>query len=193
MSNNTLAHLSQLYGLPARLNGDPAALPVIRAQTDIRAALMEAYIAALYFSFPVATRAVQGWAVVDSWLREMYEPLYDFYYNYMKREYEQHHTATGAGADGVIISNPEMAMEDAKSQGMAALLGMYCGKRGLPLVYHEDRLETNVGLLWKVKVEVAGTEMAEATRASKKMAKNVGAWNAAKALGIAVGAFPESR
>lgn len=147
---------------------------------------MEAYIAALYFSFPPATRAVQGWTAVDSWLREMYEPLYEFFYNRMKSEYEQHHSATGAGADGVIINNPEMAVEDAKSQGMAALLGMFCGKRGIPLAYREERLETNIGVLWKVKVDVAGTEMAEATRASKKVAKNVGAWTAARGLGITV-------
>lgn len=45
--------------------------------------MVEAYIAAIYFSFPPATRMTEGLKVIDDWLREMYEPLYDFFYNHM--------------------------------------------------------------------------------------------------------------
>lgn len=45
---------------------------------------MEAYIAALYFSFPIEERLGEGIRVIDAWLREMYEPLYEFFYDYMK-------------------------------------------------------------------------------------------------------------
>jgi len=51
---------------------------------------MEAYIAALYFSFPPHLRILQALPIIDGWLREMYEPLYDFFYNYMKTEHDQH-------------------------------------------------------------------------------------------------------
>lgn len=73
-----------MYNFPQRLQGDPNILPVLRAQTDVRAAMMEAYIAALYFSFPVEDRLGEATRVIDSWLREMYEPLFDFFYDYMK-------------------------------------------------------------------------------------------------------------
>jgi dsRNA-specific ribonuclease len=83
VSNATLSHISGLYNMPQRLVGDPQLLPVLRAQTDVRAALMEAYIAALYFSYPVEKRMTEGLGVIDRWLREMYEPLFDFFFNYM--------------------------------------------------------------------------------------------------------------
>ena len=83
MSNATLSHLSGLYNLPARLDGDPNQLPVLRALTDVRAALMEAYIAAIYFSYPAETRLTEALPVIDEWLREMYDPLYDFFFTYM--------------------------------------------------------------------------------------------------------------
>lgn len=83
VSNATLSHISGLYNLPAKLKGDPNQLPVLRVQTDVRAAMMEAYIAAIYFSFPVEKRMTEGLPVIDLWLREMYEPLYDFFFTYM--------------------------------------------------------------------------------------------------------------
>jgi len=58
-------------------------LPVLKAQTDVRAAMVEAYIAAIYFSYPVESRMSEGLKVIDTWLREMYEPLYDFFLNHM--------------------------------------------------------------------------------------------------------------
>jgi hypothetical protein len=73
-----------MYNLPQRLKGDPNALPVLRAQTDVRAALMEAYIAALYLSYPVEQRLGEGIRAINAWLREMYEPLFEFFYDYMK-------------------------------------------------------------------------------------------------------------
>lgn len=83
VSNATLSHLSGLYNMPQRLVGDPQILPVLRAQTDVRAALVEAYIAGLYFSYPIETRMTEGLVAIDSWLREMYDPLFDFFFNYM--------------------------------------------------------------------------------------------------------------
>ncbi len=84
MSNATLSHLSGLYNFPQRLRGPPEQLPVLRAQTDVRAALMEAYVAGVYFSFPPDKRYSEGMPAVDSWLRALYEPLYDFFLSYMK-------------------------------------------------------------------------------------------------------------
>ena len=45
--------------------------------------MVEAYIAAIYFSYPVESRMTEGLKVIDTWLREMYEPLYDFFLNHM--------------------------------------------------------------------------------------------------------------
>ena len=84
VSNATLSHLSGLYGFPHRLRGTPDQLPVLRAQTDVRAALMEAYIAGVYFSYPPRERFTVALGVLDKWLREMYEPLYEFFYNHMR-------------------------------------------------------------------------------------------------------------
>jgi ribonuclease-3 len=84
VSNATLSHLSGLYNFPQRLRGANEVLPVLRAQTDVRAAIVEAYIAGVYFSFPPEDRFSKGLGVIDRWLREMYEPLYDFFLTYMK-------------------------------------------------------------------------------------------------------------
>jgi dsRNA-specific ribonuclease len=83
VSNATLSHISGLYNLPSRLVGPPNLLPVLKAQTDVRAAMVEAYIAAIYFSYPVEKRMTEGLKVIDEWLRDMYEPLYDFFLNHM--------------------------------------------------------------------------------------------------------------
>jgi hypothetical protein len=58
-------------------------LPVLKAQTDVRAAMVEAYIAAIYFSYPTENRMTEGLKVIDNWLRSMYEPFYDFFLNHM--------------------------------------------------------------------------------------------------------------
>ncbi|KAK8845434.1 hypothetical protein IAR55_006147 [Kwoniella newhampshirensis] len=188
VSNATLSHLSGLYNLPQRLNGDPNLLPLLRAQTDVRAALMEAYIAALYFSFPVEEHLTKGMKVIDSWLREMYEPLYDFFFNYMKKEHEQHHSTIGATVDGHahMQSDAEIARIDQASIGMAPLVQMYTNSQDRELRYEEERYETNLGALWKIKCTVDGIELGEAVRTVKKTAKNVAAWEAAKKLGLTV-------
>ena len=59
-------------------------MPVLCAQTDVRAALVEAYIAGVYFSHPPHERFTIAMGVLDKWLREMYEPLYEFFFNYMR-------------------------------------------------------------------------------------------------------------
>ncbi|WWD22380.1 hypothetical protein CI109_106871 [Kwoniella shandongensis] len=188
VSNATLSHLSGLYNLPQRLNGDPNLLPVLRAETDVRAALMEAYIAALYFSFPIDERITEGMQVIDSWLREMYEPLYDFFFDYMKNEHDQHHMTIGATLDGHVQlqSDAEIARIDAASLGMAQLVQLYTAHQDRELRYEEERYETNIGALWKIKVTVDGIELGEAVRPVKKMAKNVAAWEAAKKLGLVI-------
>jgi hypothetical protein len=149
---------------------------------------MEAYIAALYFSFPVEDRITIATQVIDTWLREMYEPLYDFFYNYMKKEYEQHHSATGAGLDGLIETDADREKIDQASAGMAALIQLYTSKQERELTWEDERYETNVGVLWKIKCLVDGIEMGEATRAVRKTAKNVAGWEAAKKLNLTVGA-----
>ncbi|WVF66229.1 hypothetical protein IAT40_000969 [Kwoniella sp. CBS 6097] len=186
VSNATLSHLSGLYNFPQRLNGDPELLPVLQAQTDVRAALIEAYIAALYFSFSLEDRLTTGIKTIDTWLREMYEPLYDFFYNYMKTEYEQHHSTVGATLDGrVEVQNKaEIARIDNASQGMAILVQMYCSNQDRELRWEEEKYETNVGSLWKIQCTVDGIELGEGVRPFKKAAKNVAGWEAAKKLGL---------
>lgn len=147
--------------------------------------------------------------MLDEWLREMYEPLYDFFYTYMsvypstsllifqrsvklilkrKSEYDQHRTAIGQNPDGTVqtISDAKMARIDKASQGMAALLKAYGDTKDRKIVYDEDKYDTTLGLLWHMKVSVNGVMLGEATRADRRIAKNVAAWEAAKALGLAV-------
>ncbi|WVQ80350.1 hypothetical protein IAT38_002455 [Cryptococcus sp. DSM 104549] len=191
VSNATLSHISGLYGLPQRLHGDPNLLPVLRSQTDTRAALVEAYIAALYFSFPEEERLTTGLGVIDRWLREMYEPLYDFFYSYMKSEYEQHHLAVGAGIDGHVQmqSDAEMARIDVASLGMAALVQMYTNKQDRELRWEDQRYETALGSLWRVKCTVDGIELGEGVRTAKRNAKNVAGLEAARKLGLVAETF----
>lgn len=211
VSNATLSHISGLYNLPAKLNGDPHQLAVLRNQTDVRAAIVEAYIAGVYFSFPAEKRLTEAMPMLDEWLREMYEPLYDFFYTYMsvylililpiattvklilerKSEYDQHRTAIGQNADGTVqtISDEKMARIDKASQGMASVLKVYGDTKDRKIEYDEDKYDTTLGLLWHMKVSVNGVMLGEATRADRRIAKNVAAWEAAKALGLAVGPF----
>ena len=69
---------------------------------------------------------------------------------------------------------------------MAALLKAYGDKQDRKITYNDDRYDTSLGLLWHTKVSVDGVELGEATRADKRTAKNVAAWEAAKLLGLAV-------
>ncbi|KAK6905159.1 hypothetical protein I204_08183 [Kwoniella mangroviensis CBS 8886] len=189
VSNATLSHLSGLYNLPQRLNGHPELLPVLRAQTDVRAALMEAYIAGLYFSFPLENRLGEGIKTIDNWLREMYEPLYDFFYNYMKKEFEQHHLTVGATSDGRSIyleNEDELKKVDEGAVGMSKLVECYCSSAERELRWQEEKIYTNQGLLWKTKCLVDGIELSEALRPFRRIAKNVAGLTAAKKLGLTV-------
>lgn len=79
-----------------------------------------------------------------------------------------------------------MVKIDQASLGMAALLKVYGDNQERKVEYKEERYDTNLGILWHMKVMVDGVELGEATRANRKTAKNVAAWEAAKALGLAV-------
>ncbi|KAL7418865.1 hypothetical protein Q5752_006549 [Cryptotrichosporon argae] len=189
VSNATLSHLSGLYNFPQRLNGDPRLLSVLRAQTDVRAALMEAYIAGLYFSCPVGERLTVALPRIDAWLRDMYEPLLDFFLRYMESEHCQHHAATGAGADGVVRTAADQAALDAAdrpAEGMALLVQMFGKTMGRDVVWDAERFETSVGVLWRITCLVDGIEMGDGTRAIRKRAKDVAGFEAAKKLGLAV-------
>lgn len=78
-----------------------------------------------------------------------------------------------------------MARIDKASTGTASLLRVYGDKENRKVAYEEERYDTTLGILWAVKVSVDGVEIGQATRANKKTAKNVAAWEAAKALGLA--------
>lgn len=186
VSNATLSHLSGQYNLPQRLNGDPELLPVLRASTDVRAALMEAYIAAIYYSHPLEDRRRVAMDIIDAWLREMYEPMFDICYNWMKAENEQYHRASAAGLDGsvVLLTEEEMKRIDDAARGMAPLVTMYCNRQGRQLSWEEETYETLVGKLCKIKCCVDGVELGEGTRSVRKAAKSVAAWEAAKKLGL---------
>lgn len=187
MSNATLSHLSGLYGLPQRLNADPNLLPLLRVSTDVRAALLEAYIAGVYVSFPVSERNSKALGTITEWLREMYDPLYDFFYNFMKKEHEQHQNAVGTDFEGnVIVMDPaEIAKVDEQARGMLLLLKMHVKAYERELRFEEQRHETSIGTLFQLKCLVDGMELGEATRAGRNQAREVAAWEAAKKLGLA--------
>lgn len=187
MSNATLSHLSGLYNMPQRLNADPNLLPVLRASTDVRAALVEAYIAAVYVSHPVEDRFTIAVPIIDAWLRDMYDPLFDFFYTYMKREYDQHSNAVGADDDGnvIVMDEDEIARVDDLARGMFLLVQMHCDAVAREFRWEEDRYETSIGTLYRMRVMVDGMELGEATRAGKQQAKDVASWEAAKKLGLA--------
>lgn len=73
---------------------------------------------------------------------------------------------------------------DKASMGMAALVQMYATRQERELRFEEERFSTNMGSLWRVKCTIDGIELGEATRANKKMAKNVAGWEGAKKLGL---------
>lgn len=173
--------------MPQRLNADPNLLPLLRASTDVRAALMEAYIAAIYVSHAVEDRFNVALPIIDAWLREMYEPLYDFFYTYMKLEHDQHSNAVGADEDGsvIVMDEDEIARIDGLARGMFLLVKMHCEAYERDLRWEEDRYETSIGTLYKMRIMVDGMELGEATRAGKIQAKDVAAWEAAKKLGLA--------
>jgi ribonuclease-3 len=176
-----------MYNLPQRLNGDPRLLPVLRAQTDVRAALVEAYIAGVYFSFPADTRLTDGMACITSWLREMYDPLYDFFFQHMRNEYHQHYSVIGTAYDGAVqvaASPEELDRLDAMAEGMALLVRMYGTSNERKIEYDSERFETSVGILWRMRCSVDGIEMGDATRSSRYRARNAAAWEAARKLGL---------
>jgi len=174
--------------MPQRLIADGHLLPVLRASTDVRAALMEAYIAGIYFSYPPDQRISVAMPILEGWLREMYDPLFDFFYTYMRNEHDQHQNAIGADQEGVIIvmDEDEVNRVNMAAMGMTPLVKMYAETYERELTWEEDKAETTIGPLFKVKCIVDGMELGEAMRASKKDAKNVAAWEAAKKLGLTV-------
>ncbi|WVR03453.1 hypothetical protein IAU60_000444 [Kwoniella sp. DSM 27419] len=186
VSNATLSHISELYNFPQRLRGDTNILPTLRAETDIRAAMVEAYIAAVYFSYPTAERLGHGIQVIDEWLREMYEPLYDFFYTYTKDEYEQHQNTVGTTLEGRVVTQTpaEIARIDTAAMGMEKLVQMYTEVQERELRWEEERNETAVGALWRVRCTVDGIDLGEAVRPYKKSARNMAGWEAAKKEGI---------
>lgn len=188
VSNATLSHFSGQYNLPQRLDADPELLPVLRATTDVRAALVEAYIAAIYYSYPAEDRRTVALGIIENWLREMYEPMFDFCYNYMKAENRQFHLASAAGLDGTVelLTEDQMLKIDNAAKGMALLVTMYCNRQNRKIEWQEEQFETYVGTLCKIKCCVDGVELGEGTRSSKKAAKSVAAHEAAKKLGLVV-------
>lgn len=107
---------------------------------------------------------------------------------YRQIDYDQHRTAIASNPDGTVqtISNTEMERIDKASMGMAALIRVYGDNQDRHVKYEEEKHETNLGVLWRVKCVVDGIELGEATRANKQTAKNVAAWIGAKKLGLAV-------
>jgi hypothetical protein len=83
-----------------------------------------------------------------------------------------------------------MAQIDNASTGMASLIRNHGDINDQKIEYKEDQYDTSLGILWHIKVFVEGVELGEATRANRKTAKNVAAWEAAKLLGLAVGPGP---
>lgn len=79
-----------------------------------------------------------------------------------------------------------MARIDNAAMGMAPLVQMYATRHDRELRFEEERFYTNMGSLWRIKCTLDGIELGEATRANKRMAKNVAAWEGAKKLGLTV-------
>ncbi len=188
MSNATLSHISGMYNFPARLNGDPRLLPLLRAQTDVRAAIVEAYIAGLYFSYPPDRRRTDGLAAVSAWLYEMLDPLYDYFLNFMRIEYDQHNSAMGAGIDGTLalaVSPEALDKMDEAAQGMALLVSTWAKVRGRRIEWERERHLTSVGELWRIRVYINGAIMGDAVRAFVPRAKDAAALQAARKVGLA--------
>lgn len=188
VSNATLSHLSGLYNLPDRLIADPNIAHVLRATTDVRAALMESYIAGFYYSHDVADRLTVALPALSAWLREMYEPLVDFFYTYMKNEHAQHLLAVGADTEGHVIVMDQDEWERVKrlATGMSQLIKTYAEGYERELRWEEDKYETSIGPLFKMTCVIDGMELGEGTRSEKRDARNVAAWEAAKKLGLTV-------
>ena len=149
---------------------------------------MESYIAGVYFSCPPSERFTKALPVLDTWLREMYDPLCDFFFTHMKTEHEQHSRAVGVTQDGEItlIDEEEKARIDKASTGMLKLIKYCASSRGWGITFDEIVYETSVGMLYEYRCIVDGKEAGRGTRAEKKLAKNVAALEAVKALGLEV-------
>lgn len=150
---------------------------------------MEAYIAGFYFSHKIEDRVSIALPILDTWLREMYEPLVDFFYTYMKSEHTQHLLAVGADAEGHIIVAPmeEWERVNELATGMTQLVKAYAESYDRDLKWEEEKYETSIGPLFKIKCVIDGMELGEGTRSEKRDAKNVAAWEAAKKVGLTVG------
>ncbi|EIW73285.1 hypothetical protein TREMEDRAFT_59450 [Tremella mesenterica DSM 1558] len=182
VSNATLSHISGLYNLPSKLRGDPNQLPVLRAQTDVRAAMVEAYIAALYFSAPPSpTARSKALEEISAWLKEMYEPLYDFFLRHMLGQYERHQAVILSSAE---MNADELRRADDAAIGMSGLLLAYGARQGKLVEWEEKRRESHLGTIWEVGCKVDGEMMGHGTRSGRKSARNAAAWEGAKRLGL---------
>lgn len=85
-----------------------------------------------------------------------------------------------------VLTEEEMSRIDKASQGMANLLRMYCQRQDRQCRFEEDRFESHCGILWRLRCyvdeELAGVGM----RTSKRMARNVAAWEACKRFELTV-------
>jgi hypothetical protein len=153
---------------------------------------MEAYIAGVYFSHPADKRISIAMPILQDWLREMYDPLFDFFYTYMKNEHDQHQNAVGADDEGAVIvmDEEEVNRVNAAAMGMLPLVKMYAETYERELTWEEDRFDTTIGTLYRIRCIVDGMELGEATRSARKDARNVAAWEAAKKLGLTVSWVP---
>lgn len=165
-------------------------LPSLQIETDVRAALMEAYIAAIYFSHKPQEPIGIALPILDRWLREMYDPLLDFFHTHMKREHDQHLRAVEHDYDGnvIIMDRDELGKIDQMARGMALLVQMWGKSQEREIRWEVDKLFTEVGVLWRSKCTMDGIDMGEAVRADRTVAKDVSGWEAAKRLGLAVSA-----
>ena len=185
VSNDTLSHFSGLYGFPDRLRGAPHLVPMLRVETDTRAAMVEAYIAGVYFSYAPDLRVSHALPILDAWLRETWEPLYEHLYSIMKDEHDMYYSALGL-SDGQLKTEEEQIRSDRSKEGMAMLVVAYGVQAGKTVGWEEEKVETKIGGLWRMSCVVDGTELGRATRAERKIAKDVSGWQAAEALGLAV-------
>ncbi len=112
------------YSLPERLSGVPDRQTETRLNAKVRANLFEAYIAAVYYSYPRARRG-EAMAVLDAWLREVYAPLADYFLTEQR--------ALSRFVDGIVLHGQygvDVSEFDAAANGKQKAVEELCRKQG---------------------------------------------------------------
>ncbi|OJA20316.1 hypothetical protein AZE42_05448 [Rhizopogon vesiculosus] len=189
VGNSTLADISRMYGLPARLHLHPAQAITLRASVNIQADVFEAYVGGLYIE--------QDLAGVQPWLKALFGPYTTEAY---KRVREQHRLPpvpppTHIAPDFMLSSpppsppQPRLTATAPTTIGHLALFNQQLQKanRIVEWIYADGTGEgTKTTPIWIVKCEVDGEVYGRGQGGTKKAARNEAAKEGLKKMGIEV-------